>query len=239
MAGEKILIVDDDLDILRILKDNLELDGFRVIEASSGKKSLQEFEREAPALIVLDLSLPDVDGIQVCSCIRKKSDVPIVMLTARDRVPDKVLGLESGADDYMAKPFDYLELAARIRACLRRRRPLVVQENILHMGSIVLDPGTNTVKKSGENIPVTKREFDLLHFLVRNAGRPLTRTRIRHELWPDKRLYTDSRTIDVHIQHLRSKLEDNPTEPQYILTVPAVGYMAAAAQYVEDINRAK
>jgi DNA-binding response OmpR family regulator len=127
MAAGRILVVDDDPDILRILRDNLELDGYEVFTASTGKEALKLFERVPARLIVLDLSLPDIDGIQVCRSIREKSNIPIIMLTARDGLPDKVLGLESGADDYLVKPFDYLELAARIKACLRRQDRLLAR----------------------------------------------------------------------------------------------------------------
>jgi DNA-binding response OmpR family regulator len=230
MESARILLVDDDPDILRILKDNLELDNFRVIRAMTGKEALQCFEKYSIALIVLDLSLPDIDGIQVCRLIREKSSVPIIMLTARDRVPDKVLGLESGADDYMAKPFDYLELVARIRACLRRNGPVSSVAEILQIGNLRIDVSKNTVYRKGQKIVLTQREFNLLVLLARNADRVMDRTIIRRALWPDGDLYRDSRAIDVHIQHLRSKLEDNPADPRYIMTVQGVGYMLAVPE---------
>jgi len=220
--------VDDDPDILQILKDNLELDGFTVAAAATGKEALQWFQGNPAALIVLDLSLPDIDGIQVCRLIREKSEVPIIMLTATDSVPDKVLGLESGADDYVVKPFDYLELSARVRACLRRRRPAGGYADILRVDPFEMDPTNKTVLKRGEAVSLTRSEFNLLLLLARNAGRALSRTAIRHELWPERELYGDSRTIDVHIQHLRSKLEDDPGDPKYIITVQGVGYMMGA-----------
>ena len=229
MKSKPILLVDDDPDIIRILKDNLELDGYRVITASTGKDALNQFERADTGLIVLDLSLPDVDGIQVCRLIREKSAIPIIMLTARDRVPDKVLGLESGADDYLVKPFDYLELAARIKACLRRHRPLKDAEDVLRIGSLVIDVGKNAVWKEGEQVRLTQREFGLLVLLARNVNTPLSRSAIRRALWPHGQIYDDSRTIDVHIQHLRSKIEDYPAEPRHIVTVQGVGYMLAVS----------
>jgi len=225
MAVGRILVVDDDPDILRILRDNLELDGYRVFTASTGKEALQAFDRASTSLIILDLSLPDIDGIQVCRSIRETSNIPIIMLTARDRLPDKVLGLETGADDYLVKPFDYLELAARIRACLRRQGQVINSAETIELGDLKIDVGRNTICKRGVKVGLTQREFTLFLLLARNAGRVLNRTVIRHALWPDGELYKDTRVIDVHIQHLRSKLEDDPAEPRYIVTVPGVGYM--------------
>ena len=221
---EPILLVDDDPDILRILKDNLELDGYNVAVSSTGKDALQVFDKARPGLIILDLSLPDIDGIQVCRCIRDKSSVPIIMLTARDRVPEKVLGLESGADDYMSKPFDYLELAARIKALLRRSGAVTPAE-VIEIGCFKIDNGQNTVWKNGRKIMLTQREFNLLFFLAKNAGRAMSRSAIKQAIWADRDLYRDSRTIDVHVQHLRAKVEENPAAPEHIITVPGVGYI--------------
>jgi DNA-binding response OmpR family regulator len=230
MDHSRILLIDDDADILRILEDNLELDGFKVSSASTGREALDLFQQAEPDLVILDLTLPDIDGIQICLSIREKSDVPIIMLTARDRIPDKVLGLETGADDYIVKPFDYLELAARIKARLRRRRPLVSSSDILTLGEIEIDIGQNTVKKRDKKIRLTQRQFTLLVLLARNSGHVLKRQAIRRALWPEGELYRDSRAIDVHIQHLRSKLEDCPSEPQYIKTVQGVGYMLSVPE---------
>jgi DNA-binding response OmpR family regulator len=225
MAAGPIIVVDDDPDILRILRDNLELDGYGVFTASTGKEALQLFESTPSILIILDLSLPDIDGIQVCRSIREKSSIPIIMLTARDRLPDKVLGLETGADDYLVKPFDYLELAARIKACLRRQGPVAYPAESIEVGDLKIDVGKNAVWKRGDKVSLTQREFTLLLLLARNAGRVLNRAVIRQALWPEGELYKDTRVIDVHVQHLRSKLEDDPADPSYIVTVPGVGYM--------------
>lgn len=222
---QKILLVDDDPDVLLILKDNLELDGYIVQTASGGKEALKIFEGESPDLTVLDLTLPDVDGIQVCRLIREKSSAPIIMLSARDSVPDKVLGLETGADDYMAKPFDYLELAARIRVCLRRDANKSSASAIRSIGKIRVDLARQSVTKNGVKVPLTQREFNLFLFLAEYPGKVMRREEIRNELWPGSELYRDSRTIDVHIQRLRSKLEDDPANPRYIITVQGVGYM--------------
>ncbi len=225
MEDSRILLVDDDVDILRILEDNLKLDGYQVTAVSTGRAALRAFRETEPDLVILDLTLPDIDGIQICLSIREVSNVPIIMVTARDRIPDKVLGLETGADDYMVKPFDYLELAARVKACLRRRRPVVAYSELLKLGEIEIDVGRNSVRKGGIEIKLTQRQFTLLVLLARNSGRVLNRQAIRRVLWPDGDLYRDSRAIDVHIQHLRSKLEDNPAEPRYIKTIQGVGYI--------------
>jgi DNA-binding response OmpR family regulator len=236
MRGHRILVVDDDPDILRIVTDNLVLDGYCVQTATTGRQALSHLDAEVVSLVVLDLALPDMDGIQVCRAIRARSEVPIIMLTARDRVPDKVLGLESGADDYIVKPFDYLELAARIRACLRRRNQAPAVLGVLELAGIRIDTNMKQVWRGRERISLTNREFDLLLLLVKNVGRAMSRLEIRNMLWPEGELYRDSRTIDVHVQHLRSKLEDDPTEPQLIRTVPGVGYAFAVKGTEDQVN---
>ena len=225
MQAHRVLIVDDDPDILRIMQDNLELDGYRVIVAATGRAALESVRIREPDLVILDLALPDIDGIRVCRCIRDLSEVPIIMLTARDRVADKVLGLEAGADDYLVKPFDYLELAARIKACLRRYRTSHGASDIVEVGDLKIDGNQRIVWKKGEKVQLTHRQFSLLLLLVRNAGRALSRSEIRRHLWPDQGLYAGSRAIDVHVQHLRSKLEEDPGNPVNIITVQGVGYM--------------
>lgn len=225
MGRFKILLVDDDPDILTILKDNLELDDYHVVTAATGAECLDRYDREAVDLVILDLMLPDMDGIQVCRSLRSRSRTPIIMLTARDSVSDRVLGLESGADDYVVKPFDYLELAARIKARLRRGRSYTELEAVLEAGKLRLNPDKREAELDGRRVALTKKEFDLLSLLVVHAGRVLDRNAIRRELWPGEKLYKWSRTIDVHIQHLRSKIEKNPERPAYIKTVPGVGYI--------------
>ncbi|MFZ5866156.1 MAG: response regulator transcription factor [Thermodesulfobacteriota bacterium] len=225
MEAEQILVVDDDPDILTILRDNLEWDGYTVLTASTGREALSLFRDKTPSLIILDLFLPDMDGIQVCRAIREESDVPIIMLTARDRVTDKVLGLETGADDYLVKPFEYLELAARIKACLRRRRPGPVAAEALIHENIKIDPARRVAFKDGKELNLTHTEFNLLFLLASKPGQAMSRDSIRKALWPEGDLYKGSRTIDVHIQHLRQKLEDDPHSPRYIKTIPSVGYL--------------
>ncbi len=225
MPNAKILVVDDDPDILAILRDNLELDGYRVLTADSGKAGLELASGEKPDLVILDVMLPDVDGIQVCRVIRKTSEVPIVMLTAKDRVTDKVLGLESGADDYVVKPFDYLELAARVNACLRRGKASFPLRETLVFGALSIDPDTRSAVVGARKVPLTRKEFDLLTLLARHEGRVLDRAQIKKAVWPEAKLYEWSRTIDMHIRNLRTKIEKSPETPRCILTVPGVGYM--------------
>jgi len=220
-----ILVVDDDHDILTIIKDNLKLDGYEVFTATLGKDAISILKEESIDLMVLDLMLPDMDGIQICRVTRANSHVPIIMLTAKDGVSDKVLGLESGADDYLVKPFDYLELAARIKARLRRSNSYRATDQLLEIGELRVNVKNRAVELNDRMLDLTKKEFDILLLLCTHAGKVLDRKRIKQELWPDKKLYKWSRTIDVHIQHLRSKMGDDPETPRYIRTVPGVGYV--------------
>ena len=229
MPPYTIMVIDDDPDIRTIVRDNLELDGYTVLIAETGKDGLEIFEREKVDLVILDLMLPDMDGLQVCRAMRKGSSVSIIMLTAKDSVSDKVLGLEYGADDYLVKPFDYLELAARIKARLRRSNQAMAVAGFENYGGVQLNTDSLEVSIDGETTRLTRKEFELLFMLVKYQGRPLNRDAIRKEIWPDANLYKWSRTIDVHIQHLRAKLEKNPNRPDMILTVPGVGYMFTAA----------
>lgn len=225
MNEKKILIVDDDDDIALIIKDNMELDGYRVKVCNSGKQALEVYKTDKFDLVMLDLSLPDIDGLQVCRKIREKSEVPIIMLTARDRVPEKVLGFECGADDYVVKPFDYLELAARVKACLRRSVRSSQSCHTIQTGNLKIDVSGNKVWKKDILVNLTKTEFSILVLLSGNPGTVFDRSTIRERIWSSSELYADSRTIDVHVQHLRSKLEDKPSTPKYIQTVQGVGYI--------------
>jgi len=228
MPPYTIMVIDDDPDVRTIVRDNLELDGYTVLTADTGKAGMGVFKREAVDLVILDLMLPDMDGLQVCRAIRNASNVSIIMLTAKDSVSDKVLGLEYGADDYLVKPFDYLELAARVKARLRRSNQSMSIAGFETYGRVQLNPDTLEVSIGSETTRLTRREFELMLLLVKCQGRPLSRDTIRREIWPDANLYKWSRTIDVHIQHLRAKLEKNPDGPEIILTVPGVGYMFTA-----------
>lgn len=219
---EKILIIEDDKDIRRVLKDQLELDGFSILEASSGTEGLYSFKKNNPALILLDLNLPDLDGIKLCQMIRNVSDVPIIMLTARDALADKVRGFECGADDYIVKPFEYLELKARILANLRRRAVAPKDELIFDQLKISLK--TREVFLNGQAVSLTPKEYELLELFITQPNRVLEREYIVRQLWPNGEIYTWSRALDVHIRRLRQKIEADPEHPRFIITHPGVGY---------------
>jgi DNA-binding response OmpR family regulator len=220
----RILAIDDDKDILKVLKANLELHEYEVDTADSWKKAQEVLSKRPPGLMILDIMLPDGDGIEICQQLKKESpQLPIIMLTAKDKVSDKVFGLESGADDYVVKPFETLELLARIKACLRRVTPSIIKDNVI-IGDIAIDIKKRLVTVSGKAIELTPKEFELLCLFINNRGEVLSREKIRKNLWKNSQIYSWSRVIDVHIQHLRQKLEKDPSNPQYIHTVPGAGY---------------
>ena len=226
-TNDLIMVVDDDPDILTVLKGNLELAGFRVVTFMAGLEALAAIKSGPPDLLILDLTLPDIDGIQLCRRLRElKLDFPVIMLTARDGLSDKVLGLECGADDYVVKPFAFLELQARIKTCLRRREVASGGGNLdsLNIGSLKIDRQRRQVWVADKEVELTKKEFSLLLLLAENRGRVMTREDIRKALWGRRQLYSWSRTIDVHIRHLRQKLETDPEHPSLIRTVIGVGY---------------
>ncbi len=223
MKNKTILIIDDDKDIVQTVKGNLKLDGFHVIFAYLGRQGIEMAETQAPDLILLDLTLPDMDGIMVCEILRKSHDVPIIMLTARDSLSDKVLGLKSGADDYIVKPFEYLELSARITALFNRlERSMVKEKQSLH--HIEINHKTRQVIIKDEPVKLTKTEFQLLQLFLSHPDQTLSREFIEKQIWWDSQLYSNSRALDVHIQRLRKKIESNPETPQLIVTVTGVGY---------------
>ncbi len=218
----QLLAIDDDADIRRVLKANLELYGFDLVLAESWSAARDALNKQLPALIILDLTLPDGDGIEICKDLKQRCPkVPVIMLTAKDRVPDKVIGLESGADDYIVKPFETIELLARIRACLRRSAP---SGEKIRVDGLVVDFKARMVSVGDRTVELTPKEYDLLILFITNRGEPLRREFIRKTIWKESQIYSWSRVIDVHIQHLRQKIERNPLEPEYILTVPGVGY---------------
>ncbi len=218
-----ILIVDDDMDILSVLRANLELHGFTVKTSQNWTSAERELSVSVPDLLILDIMLPDGNGVEICRSLRERfPDLPIMMLTAKDKVSDKVIGLESGADDYIVKPFETLELIARIRACLRRTRHDLSERIVID--DLVIDLKRRVVTLKGKDLVLTPKEYDLLSYLVSHRGEVLTRENIRKHLWKESSIYSWSRVIDVHIQHLRQKIEKNPSKPAYILTVPGVGY---------------
>jgi DNA-binding response OmpR family regulator len=220
----RILAVDDDTDILKVLKANLELHGYEVDTADNWERAHALLSAVIPDLIILDLMLPDADGVEICRCLRKEySHIPIIMLTAKDKISDKVIGLESGADDYMVKPFETLELLARIKACLRRASPPVKDEEVC-IGDIRIDFRKRLVTVSGRKVDLTPKEYELLGFFLSHRGEAISRDHIRKNIWKESQIYSWSRVIDVHIQHLRQKIEKDPSNPQYVITVPGAGY---------------
>lgn len=219
---KRLLAVDDDPDILRVLKANLELYGFETVQASDWAAAREVLGRELPDLVILDISLPDGNGVDICRELKTAYPrLPVILLTAKDRVSDKVMGLESGAEDYMVKPFETLELIARIKVCLRRFAP---PEEKLSFGGLSVDFRTRTVQVDGKDVDLTPKEYELLQLFVMNRGEPVNREFIRKSIWKDSRIYSWSRVIDVHVQHLRQKIEKDPLQPAHIVTVPGVGY---------------
>ena len=222
----RILVVDDDPDILKVLKANLELHGYEVDTAESWVKTQEILSKRLPDLILLDIMLPDGDGIEICRDLRKRfSRIPIIMLTAKDKVSDKVIGFESGADDYVVKPFETLELLARIKACIRRVCPIAEEKVVI--GNLKVDFKKQFVTVSDKKVELTLKEYKLLCFFINNRGEVLDRETIRKNIWKESQIYSWSRVIDVHIQHLRQKIEKDPSNPRYIITVPGVGYRFA------------
>ncbi|MFC1828555.1 response regulator transcription factor [Thermodesulfobacteriota bacterium] len=218
-----VLVVDDDEDIVQTIKGNLELDGYDVLSAYDGRTGLDIVRTSRPDLIILDLNLPDIDGIKACQIIRREFDFPIIMLTARDTLPDKVLGLECGADDYMVKPFNFLELSARIKSIFKRvERSLVKTRHEFKELSINFKSRNASVQ--GNTIKLTKTEFELLELFVSYPGEVLSREFIQQQIWRDSQLYQTSRAVDVHVQRLRKKIEPDMNAPEYIVTVAGVGY---------------
>ncbi|MBT8764512.1 response regulator transcription factor [Desulfohalobiaceae bacterium Ax17] len=227
MRKPTILLIEDDKDILTILRDQLVMDDFKVLEATSGEEGTRLFKQFRPDLIILDLNLPDIDGVKICQNLRRISDVPIIILTARESLADKVRGLNCGADDYIVKPFEYLELAARIRVCLRRSSSKVCGKEKCCFGELEILLNTREVLLQGKAVHLTKKEFDLLELLVSYAGEVLSRDFICSQIWPNDEVYSWSRALDVHIRRLRKKIEPDPQNPKFIITHPGVGYRFA------------
>jgi two-component system response regulator VicR len=225
MMSGRILVIEDELPIAEIIKFNLQKEGYEVLTANDGETGLQMALQESPDLILLDIMLPFMDGMEVCKLIRRKADMPILMLTAKDSELDKVLGLELGADDYITKPFSNRELLARVRAHLRRRFIRVVQpkEQEMIIGDLRINQQTVQVKKRGIEIELTQREFELLLHLAKNYGVVLTREHLLQAVWGYD-YFGDVRTVDVTIRRLREKIEDDPSNPTYIITRRGLGY---------------
>ncbi len=218
-----ILLIDDDKDIVQTIQGNLVIDGYNVISAFTGQDGIYMAENTNPDLVLLDLNLPDLDGVAVCEILRKKFNFPIIMLTARDALSDKVLGLKSGADDYIVKPFDFLELSARIVAIFNRIERTVVH-NKQQFGDLEINFRTRQVSIKNNDIKLTKTEFGLLELFAAYSGKALSRGFIEKTIWQDSQLYSNSRALDVHIQRLRKKIEQKSDNPKYIITIPGIGY---------------
>jgi DNA-binding response OmpR family regulator len=224
----RILLVDDEQSIQTLLSYPLRRDGYEVVQATDGRQALDRFEEQPFDLVVLDVMLPRIDGLEVCRRLRSRSSVPIIMLTARSEEIDKVVGLELGADDYITKPFSLREFSSRIKAALRRAEmsravQLTGEEEPLTVGELRIDFPKRTARVRGDDAPLTFVEFEILSTLARSPGRVFTRDMLLAQIWGDS-AYRDQRTIDVHIRHLREKIEQDPKDPEYLFTVRGVGY---------------
>ena len=221
--SQKILVVDDELDIVKVVRAYLEQSGFRVITASDGQQALAMFRHEQPDLIVLDLNLPKMDGLDVCRTIRRESNVPIIMLTARVEETDRLIGLEIGADDYIVKPFSPREVVARVRTVLRRSTPPAEQPSSITVGALTIDPIKHEVQLHNRAIDLTPSEFNILLAMASQPGRAFSRMDLL-DAAQGEAYEGYERSIDVHIKNLRQKLGDEPRSPTYVLTVYGVGY---------------
>ena len=221
----RILVIDDEESIVEFIEINLIRSGFEVIKAYRGEDGLKQIETGSPDLVVLDLMMPDMDGFEVCKKARKISDVPIIMLTARDDDYDKIIGLEFGADDYMTKPFNPWELIARIQAILRRTKKKAENRedsSKVKFGNMIIDSLGRKVWKNGELIELTPREYDLLMLFSSSPGKSFSRDEVRKKIWGHE--FIEERSIYVHVRRLRDKIEDSPETPSLILTIWGVGY---------------
>jgi two-component system response regulator RegX3 len=226
-VARTILVVDDEATLRETLAWNLERDGYRVVEAADGRTALERFRAEKPDLVLLDLMLPELSGVEVCRRIRAESDVPILMLTARDSEVDKVVGLEVGADDYVTKPFSLREVQARVRALLRRAetRPAAEPNGPpVRVGPVEVDLAGRRLLRDGKPVALTPRAFDLLAFLVRNRGQVLTREQLLEQVWGYD-FAGETRTVDVHVHWLRQLIEVDPARPVLLETLRGVGYV--------------
>jgi two-component system response regulator RegX3 len=221
----KILIVEDEDSVIDPLELLLSKEGFLIETARDGREALDKFDKVSPDLVLLDLMIPHISGTEVCRQIRTKSQVPIIMLTAKDTEVDKVVGLELGADDYIVKPYSKAELVARIKAVLRRQVGEVDKEvtGLITAGPIVIDIDRHLVMINGIGVPLPLKEFELLEFLVRNSGRVLTRAQLIDRVWGSD-YFGDTKTLDVHVKRLRAKIEQDPANPVYIQTIRGLGY---------------
>jgi two-component system response regulator RegX3 len=221
----RILIVEDESALADSIRYNLEREGYGTDVASDGRRALERFRQGSPDLLILDLMLPEMSGLDVCRVIRSESTVPIIMLTAKDSEADKVTGLELGADDYVTKPFSMRELISRVRANLRRTRMVeeAASDEVLHGGPVAMDVGRHETSVRGEPVNLPPKEFELLEILLRRKGRLLTRDFLIDQVWGSD-YFGDTKTLDVHVKRLRQKIEEDPRNPEHLLTVRGLGY---------------
>lgn len=219
----RILIVEDEVALAETVAYNLREEGFKVVTATDGIAALDALRQNKPDLVLLDVMLPGIDGLEVCRLIRRETDIPIIMLTAKSREIDKVVGLEVGADDYITKPFGMMELIARVRAALRRYRRESQDAEVLSGQGIDMDTSKHTVMIDGKEVMLRPKEFDLLHILMANRGRVMERATLLDRVWGEDE-YIDAGTVDVHIRRLREKVEADPGTPARVLTVRGIGY---------------
>jgi len=222
----RVLIVEDEAAISEPLVEHLAREGFDTDLAGTIASAADAFDRQPPDLVLLDVMLPDGDGRDLCRDLRRRSDVPIIMLTARGEEIDRIVGLELGADDYVVKPFSAGELVARMRAIMRRGRSTATRKEPITLGPITLDPAARTVTKGEDDVELAAKEFDLLHLLMAHAGEVVKREDIMDEVW-DPHWFGPTKTLDVHISWLRKKIEDDPANPRFITTIRGVGFRFA------------
>ncbi len=232
MTEVRVLVIEDEESLADSIKYNLELEGYQVDVSHSGNSGLRKFHEAAPSLVLLDVMLPGISGLDLCRMMRAESDVPIIMITARDSEADKVAGLELGADDYVTKPFSMRELLARVRANLRRSDMPVgsseLDTEILRGGPVTVDVGRHEVSVGGHEVQLRPREFELLTSFLRNKGMLMTRDRLITEVW-GMDYFGDTKTLDVHIKRVRKKIEPDPKKPRHLVTVRGLGY-----KYIDD-----
>jgi len=229
VVSKKILIVEDEGDLVKLLKYNLEKEGFRVTYATDGSVALAEVRRDPPDLVILDLMLPGLDGLEVCRQLRRSDKfvrTPVLMLSARGEEADRVVGLELGADDYVTKPFSMREMIARVRALLRRNEPVTPPRSRVQRGEIVIDPTAHSVSVAGRAIELSALEFRLLHYMASHPGMVFSRDQLLDSVWGNDRTVTP-RSVDVYIRRIREKIESRPQEPAYVQTIHGVGYRFA------------
>ena len=219
-----MLVVDDEPMVREVVTAYLERDGFRVTAAADGRAAIESFDAAPPDLVVLDVMLPEIDGFSVLAQLRRRADVPVILLTARTEESDKLLGLELGADDYVVKPFSPRELAARVRTVLRRTRPASAAQVRMDFGELSIDTSTREVVQSGQVVEMTPKEFDLLAFLAASPRQVFSRAQLLEQVWDSSAEYQDPSTVTVHVRRLRRKLEAEPENPRWLHTVWGVGY---------------